>query len=155
MTNEEVERAIDFLLKSQATSEARIDRLSEQVSQLSSNVDRLRDNVGQLGGTVDRLSGTVDRLSGTVGQLADHLNSFADTQANVMRVMMQTFEAQARINEDLREGQASMRTAIVELAGRQSQTEEAMARLADTQSNSDRRLDALIRVVEEDRRGRQ
>jgi TolA-binding protein len=118
MTNEEFERAIDFILKSQARAETRVEWTEEQLRQLTEQV-----------------------------------SSFAGTQANIMRVMTQTFEAQARINEDLREGQASVRTAIVELAGRQSRTEEALARLAETQSNSDRRLDALIKVVEGGRGG--
>jgi outer membrane murein-binding lipoprotein Lpp len=132
MSNEEIERAIDFLLKSQATSEARIDRLSEQVSQLSSNVDQLR-------GTVDQLAGTVAQLNDTVAQLGSRPDSFADNQANIMRVMMQSLEAQARSNESM--------------ASRQSRTEDALVRLAEAQTSSDRRLEALIKIVEEGRGG--
>jgi len=71
MTGAELERAIDFILKSQARAEARIER-----------------NEKQLG-----------LLSDEVRQLASQLSSYADPQANIMRVMMQTFEAQVRINE--------------------------------------------------------
>ena len=78
MTNEELERAIDFLLKSHAKLDVSVERTSERVSQLADTVARLND---------------------TVTQLTRHHSSSADTQANIMRVLMQTFEAQARINE--------------------------------------------------------
>jgi chromosome segregation ATPase len=123
MTNEEVERAIDFLLKSQANSEARIEQTNEQLN-----------------------------------QLADHLGSFADTQTDMMRVMTRTLEAQDYINESLRAsiGELAARTevSITELAAKQSKTEEALARLADAQAGTDRRLGALIKIVEDERGGR-
>jgi prefoldin subunit 5 len=109
MTSEEVERAIDFLLKSQATCEARIEQTNEQLT-----------------------------------QLAEQLGSFADTQTEMMGVMTHTLEAQARINE-------SLRASIGEVATRQSITEESLARLADAQTQTERRLDSLIKIVEEER----
>ena len=45
MTNEEVERAIEFLLHHHAKVSADIERHSEQISQLTSNVDALTANV--------------------------------------------------------------------------------------------------------------
>jgi glycine cleavage system pyridoxal-binding protein P len=144
MTNEEVERAIDFLLKSQATSEARIEQTNEQLT-----------------------------------QLAEQLGSFADTQTEMMRIMTRTLESQDYINESLRAsiGDSAARTeesisrlavkteesatrlaarteeSIAELVARQSKTEEALVRLADAQAQSDRRLDALIKIVGEERGG--
>lgn len=53
-------------------------------------------------------------------------------------------ESQARINE-------SLKASIGELAAKQSKTEEALARLADAQAQSERRMDALTRIVEEER----
>jgi DNA polymerase III delta prime subunit len=144
MTNEEVERAIDFLLKSQATSEARIEQTNEQLT-----------------------------------HLAEQLGSFADTQTEMMRIMTRTLESQDYINESLRAsiGDSAARTeesisrlavkteesatrlaarteeSIAELVARQSKTEEALVRLADAQAQSDRRLDALIKIVGEERGG--
>jgi prefoldin subunit 5 len=65
MSNEEIERAIDFLLKSQANCEARIEQTNEQLDRLVSKVD----------------------------QLTDRLGSFAGTQTEMMRVMTRTLEA--------------------------------------------------------------
>jgi ABC-type transporter Mla subunit MlaD len=59
MTSEEVERAIKFLLDSQA--------------QLIANVGSLSDTVGNLSGTVGKLSGTVDKLSEKIDRTADNV----------------------------------------------------------------------------------
>ena len=144
MTNEELERAIDFLLKSHAKLDVSVERTSERVSQLAGTVD-------QLAGAVDQLTGTVARLNDTVNQLTKHQSSFADTQANIMRVMMRTFEAQAQINQSLNDS-------ISKLTERQEQTEATVDRLslkvealAEQAAGTDRRLDALIKIMEEGR----
>jgi prefoldin subunit 5 len=118
MTNDEMERAIDFLLKSQASLDVRIGQTNEQ-----------------LGHTNEQLR-----------QLAEQVGAFADTQADIMRVMTRTFEAQAQINESLRAG-------LRELTSKQSRTEEALERLAEAQAHTDRRLDALIDIVQGQRNG--
>ena len=170
MTNEEVERAIDFVLRSQANSEARIEQTNEQLNRLTERVDRVMEGLGEL------------RVQ---------MEALADTQVEFMQVATRTFDAQAHINESLRashtraaesqarineslrashtqaeESQArineSLRTSISELAARteesdaklatrQSKTEEALARLADAQAQTGRSLDSLIKVVEEER----
>ena len=141
MTNDELERAIDFLLKSQAKLDVSVERTSERVSQLADNVAGLADNVAGL-------AGSVARLNDTVTQLTNHQSSFADTQANIMRVMMQTFEAQAQINQ-------SSNDSISKLTARQEQTEATVDRLsqqvealAEQAAGTDRRLGALIKIVE-------
>jgi hypothetical protein len=105
MTNEEVERAIDFLLKSQANSEARIEQTNEQLN-----------------------------------QLAEQLGSFADTQTEMMRVTIRFIESQTLTNDST--------------AARQARMEEAMVRLAEAQAQTERRLEALTKIVEEDRNSR-
>jgi hypothetical protein len=74
MTNDELERAIDFLLKSQANLDARIERTNEQLAQTSEQVV----------------------------MLGRHVGDFADTQAGIMKMMTRTFEAQAEINDSFR-----------------------------------------------------
>ncbi len=102
MTNEEMERAIDFLLKSGARAEARIEQTAEQLAQLSTKVDRLSDRVDRLAEKVDLLAEKVDRLSDDFAQLSARLESFAETQSQIMLVMTRTFEAQSQINASLR-----------------------------------------------------
>jgi chromosome segregation ATPase len=191
MSNEEIERAIDFLLRSQANSEARIEQTNEQLNRLA--------------GTVDQLAGKVVELAEGFDRVNFQLGSYADTQAEFMRMMTMYMESeaqdkksaaarqarleeaqaraeesekqihaslaasqkraeesQARVNEILsasqeraEESQArineSLRASIGDLAAKQSKTEEALARLADAQAQSERSLDRLTRIVEEER----
>jgi hypothetical protein len=74
MTGEELERAIDFLLKSQANLEARI----EQVN-------------ANLGARIDE---TNRQLADTNRQLGD----YASMQTTLIQVVTRTFEAQDAIN---------------------------------------------------------
>jgi chromosome segregation ATPase len=106
MSNDEIERAMDFLLKSQANLDVRIEQTNEQLAQTN---EQLR-------------------------QLAEHVGALTDTQNQFIQVVTRTFEAQAQINESLRAGQA--------------RTDEALARLAEAQAHTDRRLDALIDIVQ-------
>ena len=134
MTNEELERAIDFLLKSQARAEARQEQAEERQSR-----------------TDEQIASTNEQLR----QLAERLDSYADTQANILRVLMQNFEEQARINE-------SLNASISKLTARQEQTEATVDRLslkvealAEQTAGTDRRLEALIKIVEGGRGGGQ
>ena len=154
MTNEDFERAIDFLLKSQAKSEARIEQTNEQLARTDERVTRLAEQVSQL---------------------SDQLGAFAYTQADIMRVVTRTFEAQAHINESLRAGinelaarQSQTEESLAKLADRQSRTEETLAKLAEaqartdealkqlaeSQTHTDRRLDALIDILRGGRNGK-
>jgi hypothetical protein len=81
MTGEEMERAIDFLLKSQANLEARI----EQVN-------------ANLGARIDE---TNRQLAETNRQLAEtnkQLGEFASMQTTLVQVVTRTFKAQDAIN---------------------------------------------------------
>ncbi|MET0650504.1 MAG: hypothetical protein ABW208_28170 [Pyrinomonadaceae bacterium] len=75
MTGEEMERAIDFLLKSQANLEARIEQVNA--------------NLGT------RIDETNKQLAETNRQLGD----YANMQTTLIQVVTRTFEAQAAINK--------------------------------------------------------
>jgi chromosome segregation protein len=150
MTNEEVERAIDFLLKSHARFDARLEAYMEQSKERQERTDE------QLAKTNAQL----DRLAGRVDQLTDQLSSLADTQTEMMGVMMRTLETQSRINETQSRINESFRAAITELAERQGRTEASLAELtqkvdtlADAQINTNHKLDVLIKIVEKGRNG--
>lgn len=132
MTGEEMERAIEFLLQSQASSETRIGRL--EAAQEETN--------RQIAETNRQLAETNRQLAETNRQL----DSFADTQAALLQVVTETFAAQSRINEDarrgfeeLRRGQENLQRAqeaawsvIHQLGARQDRTEASIDRLAET-----------------------
>lgn len=206
MTSEELERAIDFLLKSEARSDTRLEAFVQEGKERQ-----------------DRTDEQIAQTNKALKQLTDRLDAFADTQAELMRVLTRSIEegerfrdsqkrineslvrvyeaqsksqtraeeslatSQARVNESLAAAQAraeesqarineSLRASIDELAAnteksigalavkqskteealaeltiKQSRTEEVVIRLAESQVQSDRRLVALIKIVEEER----
>jgi ABC-type transporter Mla subunit MlaD len=74
MTGEEMERAIDFLLKSQANLEARIEQVNAN------------------------LGGRIEETSRQLAQTNQQLGALADTQNDFIRVVTRTFEAQGEFN---------------------------------------------------------
>ena len=152
MTSDELERAIDFLLKSGARCDARIEQTNEQLARLSEKVDRISEKV--------------DRLSDDFAQLSSRQDSFADTQANIMRVMTQTFDRQADINNSLsksiREGNEALRESIRESHESMQKENEARRKenealgayireVAAAGAETDRRLNAFIAATERGR----
>lgn len=86
MTGEEMERAIEFLLRNQATFEGRI----EQVN-------------ANLGARIEELAGRVGELTGRVGELAESVTELhnvvrmqADSQSQVNQAMTTTVTALAQ-----------------------------------------------------------
>jgi predicted nuclease with TOPRIM domain len=122
MTNDELERAIDFLLKNQANADARIARTDEQLARIAERHEQLAESLV--------------RLSASHEQLAARLDSFADTQAGIMRVMTQTLAAQDEINN-------SLRATVRDLASEQKAGDDALRR---SMKESD---DALRRSMKE------
>jgi uncharacterized coiled-coil DUF342 family protein len=74
MTGEEMERAIEFLIKNQADFDTRLNRLAEEVG----------------------------HLTGEVRETGMQLRLHAETQSEFIRVVTQHIEAQAHINADVR-----------------------------------------------------
>jgi hypothetical protein len=177
MTNEEVERAIDFLLKSQATSEARIEQTNEQLTQLAEQLGSFADTQTEMmrimtrtlesqdyineslrasiGDSAARTEESISRLAVKTEESATRLA--ARTEESIARLAGRTEESISRLAGRTEESIARLagRTeeSIAELVARQSKTEEALVRLADAQAQSDRRLDALIRIVGDERGG--
>ena len=82
------------------------------------------------------------RLEETNRQIAEtnkRLESFADTQAELLQVVTRTFEAQNRINEEFRHGHEELHRGLENLQRSQDaawvaihQTEKSVDRLAET-----------------------
>jgi len=149
MTGDELERAIDFILKSQARAEARVERNEEQLS-------RLAEQVAQQGADSQK----------RFDFIATAHASLEDAHAILVRVLTQHMETQDLINKSLRETDArqahfsaslgeslrasdeSLRAAMTTLATRQERTEATVDRLS-------RKVEALVKIVEEERNGGQ
>jgi len=136
MTGEEMERAIDFLLKSQAGFEARMGQFEARMEQFQGQVVQ---NEARFSARFEQINQQIAANSEQLAETNKQLGGFADTQADIMHVMTRTLEAQARINESQKEFNLTI--------------SEALARLAESQAHTDRRLDALIDIVQSRRNG--
>ena len=199
MTGEELERAIDFLLKSQANLEAQSARTDEQLRQLTVRVDSLADiqtnlvqvvtqhieeqrrinaSLRETDAALARLGESLfashARLSDSLlasnesqrasqesqAQINESLRASQESQVQINESLRASQESQGQINESLRASQESLSAsqeslsaALAELAAKQSRTEDALARLTEAQVSSERRLETLIGIVEEGRKG--
>jgi methyl-accepting chemotaxis protein len=90
-----MERAIDFLLKSQANLEQRIEQvnsnLGARIEELAAHVEDLAAHVEDLAARVEDVTGRVVEVGGLLGELAQTQNQFIET-------VTRTFEAQAEFN---------------------------------------------------------
>jgi chromosome segregation ATPase len=92
MTGEEMERAIDFLLKSQANLEARIEQAN---TNLSARIEEVDQRLGA------RIEETNRQLAETNGQLTDMgklLGEYTQMQTTLVQVVTRTFAAQNELN---------------------------------------------------------
>ena len=84
MTGEEMERAIEFLLQSQASHEARLERTGQQL---------------------DQLTGDVSKLASLVTETSQQLQAYAQTQTQFIEIATRTMtglaEAQSRTDARL------------------------------------------------------
>lgn len=141
MTNEEVERAIDFLLRSQANTEARIEQTNGQLNRLTEGLNELR---AQMGAYAD----TQVELMGMLTKSIEDGERFRESQKRINESHMRVHEALAKSQSRSEEARARVNES---LAAGQARTEEALARLADAQAQSERRMNALTKIVEEER----
>src|SRR5215208_4971603 len=89
MTGEEMERAIDFLLKSQANLEARIEQVNANLGARIEEVDQ------RLGARIEE----VDRRLGTqIEETRKLLGGYTQMQTTFVQVVTRTFAAQADLD---------------------------------------------------------
>ena len=84
MTGEEMERAIEFLLKSQARSEARFEsereQTNRQIRDLAATQQRTQEQLDQLSNTVSAHSQQIIAQSQQISHLGDIASELADGQ---------------------------------------------------------------------------
>jgi len=120
MTNEEMERSIEFLLNSQASLETKIEQTNEQVKQTSRQIEQTNRQMEQTN---------------------KRLDMYAETQNEFMQIVLRHIEAQGEIN-------ASLRKTSNDLTVAQQRTEERMDSLALAQRQTEERLKSLIETVD-------
>ncbi len=163
MTGDELERAIDFILKSQARAEARIERNEELLSRNEELLSRLAEQLSQQGAAFQKRH---DAIEDAHANLVRVLTQYMETQDLINKSLRETDARQARLSASLSEtlltseesrhaSEESLRAAMTALATRQERTEATVDRLslkiealAEQTAGTDRRLEALVKIVE-------
>jgi chromosome segregation ATPase len=86
VTGDEFERAIDFLLKSQANLEARIEDVDRRLGARIEEVDQ-------------RLGARIEETNRQLAETNQQLGEYANMQTTLIQVVTRTYEAQAAINK--------------------------------------------------------
>ena len=149
MTGDELERAIDFILKSQARAEERTDRNEEQLSRLAEQLAQQRADFQIRHEAIEDAHANLVRVLTQYMEMQDRINKSlraADVkQARFSASLSETLRAS---EESRRSSDESLRAAMTELATRQERTEATVDRLSQ-------KVEALVKVVEEKRNGGQ
>ena len=99
MTGDEIERAIEFLIESQARHDARMADIDQRLGQASEQTAR---------------------TSGHLAQLDVVVSEYTGMQSELVRVVTRTFTAQAKINDEfraeMRDGRDEFRAGLRETA---------------------------------------
>jgi phosphoenolpyruvate carboxylase len=126
MTNEEMERSIEFLLNSQASLEAKIGQTNDQVKQTSRQIEQTNTQLKQM---------------------SKQLDAYAETQTEFIQVVLRHVEAQGEINASFRRTSNDLSVAQQNLTLAQQQTEERLNSLAVAQQRTEEGLNSLIETV--------
>lgn len=126
MTGEEMERAIEFLLQSQVNFEGRMTAFDERLTAFDTRLERMQQQLAETN---------------------QQLQSFADTQAQLIHTVTGFIEAQDRTSAELRAAQLRTAEALRLLAAAQTrtderlnQTNESLRNLAAAQARTDEQL---------------
>ena len=127
MTFEEMERTMQFILAQQAQLSVNMEKAEERRAEAEAKAEERRAQADE------RMARTEGIQENTARQI-EHLGN----------ALVELTEAHTRTQESLKE-----------LAEGHTRTQGALKELAESQAHSDRRLDALIDIVREDKDKRQ
>ncbi|HLL70005.1 MAG TPA: hypothetical protein VK363_01155 [Pyrinomonadaceae bacterium] len=95
MTNEEMERAIEFLVKNQASFDVRLEQTNQQIAQIG----------GQLRDYAQTQSQFIQIVTESITALAENMTKLADAQARNERMIA---ESNARLDEKIADTNARL-----------------------------------------------
>jgi archaellum component FlaC len=133
MTNEEMERAIEFLLKNQANFEARLEQTIERLDQTIEQVNQTSSQLGMVIETQNEFMQVVlqhitaqgeinasvrdslRHLNGRVDNLEVQLGTVIETQNGFMQATLQHIAAQGEINASVRDSLHMLTSTVARL----------------------------------------
>ncbi|HKR01075.1 MAG TPA: hypothetical protein VJT09_10400 [Pyrinomonadaceae bacterium] len=154
MNNDEIQSAIEFLLKNQASFEVQLEKTNRQMEQTNQQIARTDE---QLARTDEQLARTDAQLARTNEQLAQtdlRVSFLAETQTEFIQAMLGHVEAQREINADVRQmmrelaqARQSTQQETSGLAQAQQSTQQQISELAQVQQSTQRDISELTKIV--------
>ena len=130
MTNEDIEKRIEFIIDQQALFSADMNLLKDSQSELTARVDGIAMNV-------DRLSAKIDTLAEIQAQAETRLSRVEESFVLLVQI--------ARISDERLD---DLTQKMGQLTEAQARTDNRLAELAEAQVHTEERLNALIDVVD-------
>jgi chromosome segregation ATPase len=124
-------------------SEDRILRLENAMATLAEISAQHNERLAAIERSNQRLEQTVQRLEQTAQRLEQNVQTLGELTANVQRRVTRLEESYVTVVELLR----SHHDGIAEMRAAQANADAKIATLAESQTHSDRKLDALIDIV--------
>ncbi|HEV7903128.1 MAG TPA: hypothetical protein VGO96_04740 [Pyrinomonadaceae bacterium] len=146
MTGEELERAIEFLLKSQARAEARQDRTDQQIAEMGNQLRIYAETQSQFIEVVTQsLKGLATIQARTEQRIAETNAHMAETNA---RTEQKITEINERSEQRIAETNERFEQLITESRTRAAEIDARLDRQAEIGARTDARLDRLAALVE-------
>ena len=133
MTGEEMERAIEFLLKSQANFEGRLNETNQQIARTDRQLEIFAETQSEFIQAMLRFTESQDMLN-----------------ENMRKRQVELVEAQQRTEQrisELVESQQRTDQRISELAESQQRTDQRMSELAESQQRTHQEISELTKAV--------
>jgi chromosome segregation ATPase len=118
MTGEEMERAIEFLLQSQANSEGRLERIEQQVAETSRQLQAYAETQTEF---IQIVTGNIQAQAEINASMRDSIRELKDTQHELKDTQ-----------RELKDTQRELKDTQLGLTAVQSRTDERLDRLAAT-----------------------
>jgi ABC-type transporter Mla subunit MlaD len=101
MTNEEVERAIEFLVQHHAKVSADIERNSEQINRLTERIERNSEQIERNSEQIGRHSGQIGQLTETVAATQSQIDSLVVEMREGFNNLIVANEVTRKLAEDV------------------------------------------------------
>lgn len=158
MSDEDLRRAIEFLVEQQSRYSTRLDRDESRLTQLEDSFRTLVELARVTDDRIDHLDEAITTLSNTIGNLVKSMIALAESQlqsdAKLAQLaesqvrsdakLVQLAEAQGRSEAKVAESQARADAKFADLAQAQAWADEKLGQLAEAQMKTDARVNRLI-----------
>jgi predicted nuclease with TOPRIM domain len=152
MTNEEMERAIEFLVKNQASFDARLDQTNGQIAEMSKQIQIYAETQSEFIRIITRTLEAQAEINASLRaantRTDERMNKTDERLDRMAAINSRTDERLDRMAATNAESYALLDKKIEEATARGAETDARLDRMAAMNARTDERLDRLAATVE-------